>query len=206
MFKRKIAFFLILIGASLIIYGISSHISYKKQERELINLIEDNFINSEAELKLDENIKVEENLNSNPTSKEDNYVNNKINPIGILEIPSIKLKAGIIKGATTKELRQGIGYYTNTSLPSEIEGNFVIAAHDSGKMPIFRNLKSLEIGDEVIVNQKNKSFKYIVTDKFIVNPYDVEILQSVQGKKQITMFTCTNKGKQRLVVRGEAIE
>ena len=115
MFKRKIAFFLILIGASLIIYGISSHISYKKQERELINLIEDNFINSEAELKLDENIKVEENLNSNPTSKEDNYVNNKINTIGILEIPSIKLKAGIIKGATTKELRQGIGYYTNTS-------------------------------------------------------------------------------------------
>lgn len=232
MIKRRIAILFILLGTGLVLYGVGSHIYYKKEENELIDLIEESFENDEIENSIQNEENLDNNTNQNDNNeiknsesnnnqdksnastkeksksnseKEDNFVNEKVNPIGILEIPSIKLKAGIIKGATTTELRKGIGYYTNTALPSENEGNFVIAAHDSGKMPIFRNLKSLNIGDEIIVRQKNESFKYVVTDKFIVDPYDVEILQNREGEKIITMFTCTNKGKQRLVVRGLAI-
>lgn len=217
MIKKIISIICIGSGIFLMISGIIPHLSFKKSEKELLDIIENNMSTQDTEsteeiIESTENITGEntskettvnnaENSTNKSTKKEDNYINNSIKAVGILEIPAIKLKSGIVEGATTKELKKGIGYYQNTPLPTESEGNMVIAAHNSGNMPVFRKLHKLNIGDEVKIKIDNKYYIYEVSDKFIVDPSDVEILESTPGVKEITMFTCTNKGKQRLVVK-----
>jgi len=58
-----------------------------------------------------------------------------------------------------------------------------------------------EIGDEIMITDKN-GLKHIyeVTETEIVNPYDNSI--KTQGdEKELTLFTCSQKGTMRFVVR-----
>ncbi|MBQ3421610.1 MAG: class D sortase [Romboutsia sp.] len=203
MIKKIFALIVMLCGLGLMAQGLITHYQYKKQEQELLNYIEEGISNGTLDVNEEDD---EEGFIEVDVEGEMNFVNEKVNPMGILEIPSIKLKSGIIKGATLSDIKKGIGYYKNTALPSDEYGNFVLAAHNSGRMPIFKNLHKTNIGDEVIVYYANQEYRYVITEKYIVNPTDVDILQGSENVKEITMFTCTNKGEQRYVVKGVSID
>lgn len=57
------------------------------------------------------------------------------------------------------------------------------------------------IGDEVMITDKNgQKHIYEVTETEVVNPYDNSI--KTQGdEKELTLFTCSQKGTMRFVVR-----
>ena len=91
--------------------------------------------------------------------------------------------------------------------PNEV-GNYVIIGHNykSGKM--FGKLKSIKIGDIVKLEDLNKkTVSYEVYDKTVIEPEDVSCTsQRTNGKKEITLITCENSGKQRLAVKAREIQ
>lgn len=213
--KRKIiAIILGVIGFVLVILGLSYKTSFKNSQDKLITDIEANIDKEEHLIDVPEDaLEAYEKASKKdpeqfPPISEDElkvYRTKKAKTTGILEIPSIKIKAGVIEGVSPKELAISAGRYTTSATPDQEEGNLVIAAHVSGPVPVFENLKDVKIGDKALFHYKGNTYTYVIKDKFIAEPHQTEILNSTPGKKTITLFTCTNKGKQRTVATGELI-
>lgn len=90
--------------------------------------------------------------------------------------------------------------------PNEI-GNYCIAGHNykSGKM--FGKLKMINIGDTFTLEDlSGNEFTYEVYDKYVVEPDDVSCTtQHTDGKREVTLITCQNSGRQRLIVRAREV-
>ena len=78
----------------------------------------------------------------------------------------------------------------------------VLCGHNGSRYgTFFTPLNQISIGDEVMITDK-KGLKHIyeVTETEVVNPYDNSI--KTQGtEKELTLFTCSQKGTMRFVVR-----
>lgn len=213
--KRKIiAITLGVVGLTLVALGFYYKISFKNSQDSLVADIEANIDKEEhlidvPEKALDAYEKASkadpEQFPPIPKDELKEYRTKKAKTTGILEIPSIKIKAGVIEGVSPKELAISAGRYTSSATPDQEEGNLVIAAHVSGPVPVFENLKDVKVGDKVFFHYKGNTYTYVIKDKFVAEPDQTEILNSTPGKKTITLFTCTNKGKQRTVATGEMI-
>ena len=89
--------------------------------------------------------------------------------------------------------------------PNEI-GNYCIVGHNYKSGRMFGKLSMASNGDEVTLKSKNKSVTYKVYNMYKVEPTDVSCTsQLTNGKREITLITCTNFGKQRLVVKAREI-
>ena len=86
--------------------------------------------------------------------------------------------------------------------PNQV-GNFCIVGHNNHNNNQFSKLDELENGDAVeILNTNGKSCYYEVYDKYIVEPTDLSCTsQETNGKKEVTLITCTNDSKKRLIVK-----
>lgn len=60
----------------------------------------------------------------------------------------------------------------------------------------------MEQGDQIIYKADGKSYKYDVVSVFIVSPEDVWVAGTKENVEAITLITCTEDSKQRLVVKG----
>ncbi len=82
-------------------------------------------------------------------------------------------------------------------------GNYCIVGHNYKNGKMFGKLSMATIGDEVELTDLNdKTITYTVYNKYVVEPTDVTCTsQLTNGKKELTLITCTNYGKQRLVVK-----
>lgn len=125
-----------------------------------------------------------------------------------LIIPKIGVNMPIIVGETSekKALAKGAWLIPGTAEPgSGGYNNTVISAHrylyTSGPRTFFF-LDKLEEGDNIYISWKGKDFVYTVTDKQIVSPSTVSILQKTQ-LPVLTLFTChpVYSTKERLVIR-----
>ena len=63
-------------------------------------------------------------------------------------------------------------------------------------------------GDEVkLTDLNNNTVTYVVYKIYVIEPTDVSCTsQLTNGKKELTLLTCTNRGKQRLCVKCRAVE
>ena len=70
---------------------------------------------------------------------------------------------------------------------------------------MFYHLKDLKIGDKIFVSDSNiGKVEYEIYDLYQVNPNDVNCLsQETNGKKEITLITCTNDSKKRIIVKAK---
>ena len=69
---------------------------------------------------------------------------------------------------------------------------------------MFGKLSNIEAGDTCELKDlaTGKVVTYKVYDKYIVDPTDTRCTtQKTNGKREITLITCHNSGKQRLVVK-----
>ena len=73
---------------------------------------------------------------------------------------------------------------------------------------MFRNLKKLKIGDRLfILDNKVGKVEYEIYDLYKVIPEDVSCLsQETNGKKEVTLITCTTDSKERIIVKALEIE
>lgn len=91
--------------------------------------------------------------------------------------------------------------------PNEV-GNYVVVGHNYKNKKMFGKLSSINIGDQVeLTDLTGRTLKYEVYDKYKVDPNDTRCTsQRTNGKKEITLITCTNYGTQRLVVKAREIK
>ncbi len=121
-------------------------------------------------------------------------------------IPKIKVDAPIINGVAWEDLKKGVGHLPGSANPGE-RGNLYLAAHNDIFGEIFRYLEKLEIGDEYFVYAGEQKFRYVVKEKRIISPTDVEVMLPTT-EPVVTLQTCYPYlvDTHRLVVIGELAE
>ena len=72
---------------------------------------------------------------------------------------------------------------------------------------MFGKLADIKNGDTVDLTSSNgETVTYVVYNKYIVEPDDVSCTsQLTNGQREVTLITCTNHGKQRLVVKAREV-
>ena len=133
----------------------------------------------------------------------------EVNPgdeIGIIEIKSVNLKNVIVESTDKKYLNHHVCHFENSAMPGE-DGNFALAGHSSTYYynQVFNELHKVKIGDEIIIKTINDEFTYTITETIVVESDEIEVLDQDMTKKEITLVTCTNGGKQRFIVKGEVL-
>lgn len=109
----------------------------------------------------------------------------------ILRIPSIDSENPVREGTDRDVLSDSLGHESGTAFAGE-EGNCVIAGHRNynfGKY--FNRLDEVEIDDLIYLDSATETYTYVVTDIHVVDPTDVEILEPIEGKETLTLYTCT---------------
>ncbi len=122
-----------------------------------------------------------------------------------LEIPKIELETYILKKYSVEALNISVTKFWGVN-PNEI-GNFCIAGHNFPNRNMFHNLKNLEVEDRFFISDNNiGKIEYEIFDIYKVNPNDVRCLsQETGGKREVTLITCTNNSKERIIVKGKEI-
>ena len=119
----------------------------------------------------------------------------------ILKIPKIKIEYPILSATSDELLFVSLNKYWGPE-PNEV-GNYCIVGHyyENGKM--FGKLHKLKNGDKAeLTNLSGNTLTYQVYNKYVVEPTDTRCTsQLTDGRKELTLITCTNGGKQRLVVK-----
>jgi sortase A len=123
----------------------------------------------------------------------------KENPV--IEIAELDIKAPILEGTDNSVLSESAGHFTDTG--SIGKNNYCIAAHSSTiYKEYFNSLKKAEMGMKILLYDKDKNkFSYKISEKFIIEPNETWVLDDF-GDDRVTLITCTDDGKQRLVVVG----
>jgi len=118
-------------------------------------------------------------------------------------IPAIGVDAPIVPGTDWEALKKGVGHHPGTANPGE-QGNMVLAAHNDIYGEIFRDLEKLRPGDEIWVYAGSQAYRYIVVQKQIVLPTQVEVMAPTRDPV-VTLITCYPYlvDTHRLVVIGE---
>ena len=105
--------------------------------------------------------------------------------IGSLTIPALKRKLPILQGTGVKELKQGVGHFTQSVLPGE-EDNCVLSGH---RETVFKQLGKLKAGDQLIVQTSAGTFTYEVNGTRIVHADDKTVIVPIDHAV-LTMTTC----------------
>lgn len=119
-----------------------------------------------------------------------------------IQIPSIGVDAPVVQGDGEEQLKKGVGQHIWGANPGE-DGNLILSAHNDIYGEIFRYLDDLKAGDEIVVYSIHQAFTYIVSRTDVVDPLDIEVLESSQ-KPLVTLISCYPYmvDTQRYIVQG----
>ena len=131
--------------------------------------------------------------------------------IATINIPKINVNYPILDGRTdSTEETEALLKISPTKFwgpnPNEV-GNFCIVGHNYRDTRFFSKVPTLENGDYIeITDESGKTVKYSVYYKYEVTPDDVSCTsQLTDGKREITLITCTNDSKMRVIVKARAV-
>jgi sortase A len=105
-----------------------------------------------------------------------------------IQITAINVNAPIVQGDSWEQLKKGVGQYIGSADPGQ-PGNMVLSAHNDVYGEIFRHLDELKPGDKIIIYTLQYSFTYNVSETQIVNPTDVEVMDSTLNPT-LTLISC----------------
>ena len=119
----------------------------------------------------------------------------------IITIPSIKISYPVLTKTSKQLLEISVNKYWGPA-PNE-EGNYCIVGHNYRNGKMFGRLSELKNNDKVeLEDLSGRKITYAVYDRYVVKPTDTRCTsQLTNGKKELTLITCTNYGKERLVVK-----
>ncbi len=105
-----------------------------------------------------------------------------------LLIPKIGLDEVVVEGVDVDDLKEGVGHYPDTRMPGE-KGNAALAGHRTTYGAPFNKLDDLAPGDPITVTTRAGTFRYDVTEKKIVTPDEVSVLDDTPDNR-LTLTTC----------------
>ena len=180
---------------------ILAQLQYNKQDDTIKNTEDDVLVvilDKEQEKKHEEERNTKVDIDTNTYTSTDGV---KYTTEAVLKIPSIGIEYPVLSETSPDLLFVSINKYWGPA-PNEI-GNYCIVGHyyESGIM--FGKLHKLKNGDIAeLTDLSGRTIKYQVYNKVVVEPTDTSCtIQLTNGKKELTLITCTNYGKQRLVLK-----
>ena len=118
--------------------------------------------------------------------------------IAIINIPSIKLTYPVLSTFNDALLKISPCKYWGCD-PNEV-GNFCIVAHNYRNAKFFSKVPNL-------TDLSGRKIKYQVYDKYVVSEKDHSCSsQETDGRKEITLITCTDDSKNRVIVKATEIK
>lgn len=206
---------LLVTGIGLVLYPIYNKNKTEKKQDELITDLEEQIKeNSSDENKKKQkaaydpelvkqevaNLQIEETEGEVEESTSDKLLKNQ-KVIGMINVPSIDVKYAIVEGSNRANIAVAIGHMKGTASLGG-DGNCVLAGHNGGIYgKFFKNLNKLKNGAEVkVIDEYGDEYVYKVYESFKVKPADVYVTDNMEGQI-LTLITCQDNGKNRLVVR-----
>ncbi|MFR2534190.1 MAG: sortase [Clostridia bacterium] len=212
-YKRFLTILMLIIILAVI--GLVGYLGYdflinyfaQKDAENAVDEFEQQFENEQEEVKTNE----QENTITTPEPQNTNHNNgsNKqgttvtyrdYNMIGTIQIPKIKLKSPIVDKVTPKSISAAVAVLYGPGLNQV--GNTVIVGHNYRNGTFFSNNKKLVVGDKIYVtDQTGKKIEYTITNTYITSDTDFDYAtRDTQGKREISLSTCTEDVKKRLVI------
>ena len=153
-------------------------------------------------------VEIEEKLNEETTNKPESLLELKFKGYkieGIIEIPKIGIKYPVIDHTNEETMKVCITKFWGPQA-NEI-GNYTVAGHNNKDGTMFGKTKYLQIGDKIkLTNLKNETVEYEIFKIYSIDPDDVSCVESVENNtREITLITCTNGHKNRLVTKAREV-
>lgn len=87
-------------------------------------------------------------------------------------------------------------------------GNYCIIGHNYRNELFFSKVPTLEVGDTFTISElSGRKVDYKIYDKYTVEPQNVSCTsQLTNGKKEVTIITCTNNSEYRWIIKAREIK
>lgn len=150
---------------------------------------------------------IKENLNTQNESEA--YIDAELGGykvIGIIKIPKINLEYPILEKTNTESLNISITKFWGNEI-NEI-GNVTLAGHNNLNGVMFGKIKKLSNGDILeLTDIQNITLKYEVFETKVIDPNDIScILPIEEGRREVTLITCTNGRSNRFIVKAKEVK
>ena len=221
-FNFLLSIFLVLFLAFLYIYA-----EYDRNKSEEVSQeILENMDNGNDDTVAKNNVLVvvlddeEQNQNVNDQQSQLANVNKKVQTtsggfryttIATVSIPKLNLQYPVLDGETdSAEETEALLKISPTKFwgpePNEV-GNFCIVGHNYRNTKFFSKVPTLVSGDIItLTDLSGRTIQYKVYNKYEVAPTDVSCTtQLTNGKKEVTLITCTDDSKHRVVVKARQV-
>ena len=196
---------IVIICAVVLLYKENNRYKYDEEKyasvyREYNEIIEMSKKVSENQNIIDTNIEQKEN------KEYDELLNNLRLVDSVLEIEKIDLFYPVTREMSDENLNISPTKFCGPA--ANTIGNYCIVGHNFHSEAHFGRLKELQVGDTVyMTDTKGKKVKYAVYDIYEVSPKDTSCTsQNNGGIREITLITCTNDAKKRLIVKCKEVK
>lgn len=191
--KKIVNLILIIIIACLVILVLS-----ETEKEKNISKKSYNFLSGEN------NIEKKETIKEYPKEDfEENYKGYSV--CAKLNIPVIELDTSVLGKYSTEALNVSVTKFWGVN-PNE-NGNFCIVGHNFKNKNMFSKLKNLNLGDRLFITDKKiGKVEYEIFKIDTVVPEDVNCLTSItKNEKEVTLITCTNDSKKRIIIKAKEV-
>lgn len=215
---------ILLVVIIIAIVGIIGFLGYKYYETYVIKNSSENFVENVFSDTENNNINQNNNTSEVPSTDEENMFEgvdegtntnqtgetvqkfNGFNVAGSIEIPATSLKCPIISKSeySPKALETSVVELYGVGLNKV--GNTTIVGHNYRNGVFFSNNKKLNVGDKIFITDlTGKRLSYTIYDKFEAEEnYSDYITRDTQGAIEISLSTCTDDSKARLIILAKA--
>lgn len=191
--KKIVNLILIIIIACLVILVLS-----ETEKEKNISKKSYNFLSGEN------NIEKKETIKEYPKEDfEENYKGYSV--CAKLNIPVIELDTSVLGKYSAEALNVSVTKFWGVN-PNE-NGNFCIVGHNFKNKNMFSKLKNLNLGDRLFITDKKiGKVEYEIFKIDTVVPEDVNCLTSItKNEKEVTLITCTNDSKKRIIIKAKEV-
>ena len=208
----------ILVIVIIAIIGLLGFLAYDYYQNYMVTKDTTDFVyNFQGEVtdgEANENTTVADNNDTNPLDqiKDSNSNSTKktkktykgFGVLGTMEIPKTNFKYPVLEKVTKKSIETAVAFLYGSGLNQA--GNSVIIGHNYRNGLFFSNNKKLSVGDKIYVTDNDgKKLTYTIYNKFETTPEDTSFYQrDTGGKAEITLSTCTDDSKARLIIFAKA--
>lgn len=180
-----------------------------KQQSDVLTVV---LNNAQEDLKVQPLENSKENALSSKKTTSNGY---SYYTIAKIEISKLNLSYPVIEGEKgdekeTEELLKLSPCKLAGPNPNE-KGNFCIVGHNYRNQKFFSKVPTLKIGEQILITDLTKDteekVEYKIYRKYTVVPEDLSCLEQKNNeKKEITLITCTDDSKQRVIVKAREVK
>lgn len=158
--------------------------------------------NSQANVEL--NIQIENIVSNGSSDSENNDTYKGFKKAGVIEIPKTNLKYIVLAQGSKDAIEVSVAVNGGPGLNKV--GNTIIIGHNYRNGTFFSNNKNLANGDKIYITDKTGAkVEYTIYDIYTTSTGDSNYMErDTNGQKEITLVTCTDDTKSRLVICAKA--